>query len=146
MDRLLEYLLVQDIVYASLKCWIQSNINDAMLSSTAPTFFRATVQGNIAYMDLQIRHWFPGRKYAWQVTALDEFLRDNRTSQGTAFRNGGRSEVTWIYWQKQDQQQTTLLARPFSQEAGQNRSRTKPGILLRQLNVTAPKETCICVP
>ncbi|MFN8265965.1 MAG: carboxypeptidase regulatory-like domain-containing protein [Chitinophagaceae bacterium] len=114
------------------------NINDAMLSSTAPAFFETTVQGNIYVYGPADPPLVPGRKYAWAVTALDEFLRDNRvTSQGTAFRNGGRSEVRGFIV-KQDQQQTNTVGGPASPKKP-GKTGFQPNLNPSQLNVTTFK-------
>ncbi len=75
------------------------NPNDAFLASTQPSFFEKTVNGNVYVYGPADPQLVVGRKYVWAVTALDQISAGGRiTKEGTAFRNGGRSEIrTFIY-------------------------------------------------
>ncbi|GGD49624.1 hypothetical protein GCM10011514_12230 [Emticicia aquatilis] len=75
------------------------NPNDAFLASTQPAFFEKTVSGNVYVFGPADPQLVVGRKYAWAVTALDQISAGGRTTkEGTAFRNGGRSEIrSFIY-------------------------------------------------
>lgn len=80
------------------------NPNDAYLSSTQPPFFEKVVSGNVYVYGPADPQLVNGRKYAWAVTALDQIRlsAERTTSEGTAFRNGGRSEIrAFTYKQKE---------------------------------------------
>lgn len=80
------------------------NPNDAYLSSTQPPFFEKVVSGNVYVFGPADPQLVDGRKYAWAVTALDQIRLSNErvTSEGTAFRNSGRSEIrAFVYKQKE---------------------------------------------
>jgi TANFOR domain-containing protein len=79
------------------------NPNDAFLSATQPPFFEKIVSGNVYVFGPADPTMVAGRKYAWAVTALDRVNQGNRVaSQGTAFRNGGRSEIKSFIYKKDD--------------------------------------------
>ncbi len=89
------------------------NPNDAFLSATQPPFFEKTVSGNVYVFGPADPQLVNGRKYAWAVTALDQYREaGGRTgSEGTAFRNGGRSEVrAFTYKQRNATMATPPLA------------------------------------
>jgi hypothetical protein len=62
------------------------NVNDAMNAKTTPAFFETVTNASIFLYGPGQPIMVPGRKYAWAVTALPGI-------QGTAYKNGGRSEV-----------------------------------------------------
>jgi len=81
------------------------NPNDAFLAGTHPPFFEKVVTGNVYVYGPADPPLADGRKYAWAVTALDADEGGRR--EGTAFRNGGRSEVRAFTYQ---QKRTAALA------------------------------------
>ncbi|WP_367916541.1 hypothetical protein [Leadbetterella sp. DM7] len=74
------------------------NPNDAFLAGTQPPFFEKVVTGNVYVYGPADPALADGRKYAWAVTALDP--NESIRSEGTAFRNGGRSEVRAFTWKQ----------------------------------------------
>lgn len=82
------------------------NPNDAFLAGTQPPFFEKTVTGNVYVYGPADPALTDGRKYAWAVTALDP--NEGIRSEGTAFRNGGRSEVRAFSYK----QRSTVAAQP----------------------------------
>lgn len=74
------------------------NPNDAFLAGTQPPFFEKVVTGNVYVYGPADPPLADGRKYAWAVTALD--AEESGRREGTAFRNGGRSEVRAFTYQR----------------------------------------------
>lgn len=116
------------------------NVNDAMLSATNPAFFEKTVQGNIYVYGPADPPLVEGRKYAWAVTALDEFLQEReRSSDGTSFRNNGRSEVRGFVVQKTELPQYTDAGQGKPKAKGSGEKGFKPNLKASDLNVTTIK-------
>lgn len=76
------------------------NPNDAFLARTNPPFFEKIVSGTTYLYGPADPPMVEGRKYAWAVTALDRVLagRGRVVSEGSAYRNDGRSEIrSFVY-------------------------------------------------
>ncbi|MCU0324052.1 MAG: hypothetical protein MUF45_02200 [Spirosomaceae bacterium] len=76
------------------------NPNDAFLARTNPSFFEKIVNGTTYVYGPADPPLVEGRKYAWAVTALDKVNAGGGrvTSEGSSFRNGGRSEIrSFVY-------------------------------------------------
>ncbi|MES2373938.1 MAG: hypothetical protein V4557_15265 [Bacteroidota bacterium] len=69
------------------------NVTDAMNAKTTPAFFETVTNATIFLYGPAQPIMVPGRKYAWAVTALPGI-------QGTAYKNGGRSEVRSFTYNK----------------------------------------------
>jgi TANFOR domain-containing protein len=72
----------------------QTNANAAYNAKTLPPFFETVTGANVFVYGPAEPQLVPGKVYAWAVTALDKYSTGGVSgSEGTAFTNGGRSEV-----------------------------------------------------
>ncbi|MFN8431494.1 MAG: hypothetical protein U0V04_16060 [Spirosomataceae bacterium] len=79
---------------------LKRNPNDAFLAGTNPSFFEKTVSGTTYVYGPADPPLVEGRKYAWAVTALDKVNGGGArlTSEGSSYRNNGRSEIrSFVY-------------------------------------------------
>ena len=72
----------------------QTNANAAYNAKTLPPFFETVTGATFLIYGPAEPQLVPGKVYAWAVTALDQYSVGGVSgSEGTAFTNGGRSEV-----------------------------------------------------